>query len=493
MCHKYSPKAREMKLFQFVLTACFLMTSCYCINSNYKNFENLFSNLTSFSKLVSATKAATLKVFSIYASSANVISNNKMSQNVGTFIQQIYQIFSTNPHAAFRHFTSSSISLYSGSKIRFAILVIRNFEEFQEIYDKIPPTDNFWRSAYLVVILVDGEISEIENIFSLLWKYQSNNVNVMFDDGTGDILVKTFIPFSDKNCSNTSPVLINKFVNETFSSDDFFPNKMLNLHNCPIRVTLSNSSEPAVIAQLLPNGTYKLSGSDIKIIQAISENLNFSLNFTFIGSESFIYEKGARKSVLSMIDDGEADLSISDWWLKFDRMKVLDTTIPYHNDKMVMVIPRGQSFTSIDKLILPFDPLVWVLVLAVFIIGFTVISIVRRRSKVTQNFVFGLKFRHPYLNMIIGFVGGTQPVLPKRNFARFLLMTFLMYSLVMRTLYQGSYYKILKSNKNHKIVQSIDEMIEKDFKFYLPPDIADMFRAAGALKHVTDRFVDENC
>jgi len=92
------------------------------------------------------------------------------------------------------------------------------------------------------------------------------------------------------------------------------------------------------------------------------------------------------------------------------------------------------------------------------------------------------------LNMLIGAVGGSQPVLPKRNFARFILMMFLLYALVIRTLYQGSYFKLLKSNRPKRKVQSIDEMVEKDFKFYVSNEVAELFQATAA---VEERYTDK--
>jgi hypothetical protein len=115
--------------------------------------------------------------------------------------------------------------------------------------------------------------------------------------------------------------------------------------------------------------------------------------------------------------------------------------------------------------------------------GFLVIFIVSRRSKIVQNFVYGRNVKDPTLNLFIGFIGGSQTVLPGRNFARFLLMSFLMYLLVIRTLYQGSYFKLLQSENKHKSVQSIEEMIEKNFTFYVSVGNFEFFKDTEWLKN----------
>lgn len=84
--------------------------------------------------------------------------------------------------------------------------------------------------------------------------------------------------------------------------------------------------------------------------------------------------------------------------------------------------------------------------------------------------------------MIIGFIGGSQKILPKTNFARFLLMMFLMNSLVIRTLYQGSFYQIMQSNNQQKEAQSINEMLEKDYKILVINAVKDMLQGSDMMK-----------
>jgi hypothetical protein len=70
------------------------------------------------------------------------------------------------------------------------------------------------------------------------------------------------------------------------------------------------------------------------------------------------------------------------------------------------------------------------------------------------------------MNLLAALVGGTQSRLPKRNFARFLLILFLLFSIVIRTLYQGSFYQLLNSNQQKEPVKSLEEMMSKGFNFY---------------------------
>jgi hypothetical protein len=346
------------------------------------------------------------------------------------------------------------------------VFVIKSFKDFQNLQQQLTAT-KFKFNGYFLIVSIDGEIQEIKEIFSLLWKLQIFNVNAIFEDANGEILVKTFLPFSLGNCNNTKPILINRFKNGKFENglENFFPNKMNNLHGCKIKVSTTNSSELVGKIKVLPNGEIKFSGRDMKLIYAISISLNFKINFTYIGPFGYFYSNGTSKGVLGTLLDSKADLTIAGTFLKANRLKFFDASI-YHSEGFVFLIPQGREFTAFEKLIFPFDFAVWILVHIFFLVGFVVIIVIKRQKKVVQDFVFGENVKNPNLNFFIGFIGGSQTILPKYNFARFLLMMFLLYSLVLRTAYQGSYFKLMQSNKKHKEVQSIDEMIEKNFTLY---------------------------
>lgn len=57
--------------------------------------------------------------------------------------------------------------------------------------------------------------------------------------------------------------------------------------------------------------------------------------------------------------------------------------------------------------------------------------------------------------------------LPGRNFSRFLLVSFMLFSLVMRTAYQGKQFQFMQNEMRRPDVKTIDEMIESNFTLYV--------------------------
>lgn len=464
-----------MKLWSCFNFLGFVLTTCDCGNFSDRKFA-----IQSQRKLASAVAKLAVDVFSIDAATINLISPETCVTSQDFKDELLQQVFATQK-LILRQETASKMRTIPGRRKRFVILLIASFTDFLEIYQKMSPkVFNF--SGFYLIVLVDGKASELQNIFELFWKIQIFNVNIVSENESGTVLMETFMPFNDQSCNNVNSVIINqyretKFVNQF---ESVFPDKMKSLNNCPVRVSISNNTKPFVIVKQ-SNNTLKFDGQDIKLITALSESLNFKIDYTFIGPVGYFYENGSAEGSLKVLIDSKADLSISYFLMKANRKKFFDSTTSYTSEPMNFVIPAGRDLTAFEKLVFPFSNAVWILIFACFTIGFLVIFIVAQTHAIVQNFVFGTGVKNSALNMFVGFIGGAQQVLPRRNFARFLLMSFLMYALVMRTLYQGSYYQLVQSNKRHNEVQSIDEMVRKDFKFYVPSGITDVFQGTQTI------------
>lgn len=436
-------------------------------------------------KLFDGVNEVIEKIFVNYAETINLIAPD--NSELLDFKDKLLQVIFEKPKLAVRQESASRLANTSRQPRRNLIFLVGKFEDFTEIEQNISPQIFHFNGLYLIV-LTNGLIDKLEDLFKVLWAHQIFNVLVMFKDKTHSVLVETFKPFNLQNCNSTEPVIVNQFENGRFlnGTENLFPEKMKNLMGCSVRVSIGNSIRPFVIENQLSNGSSYLSGRDYYLIKTLSESLNFTINFTYIGHEGYFYKNGSSEGPLRFLKESYADLSLCNWWLKTSRAKFFDVSTSYISDQIIMVVPSGRDLTTFEKLSYPFTVTVWILILVCFFVGFSVILIIRIQFKMLQNFVFGSNVHHPFLNMFIAFIGGVQNTLPRRNFARFLLMAFLMYSLVIRTLYQAAFYHLLQSNIQQKSVQSIDDMVSNDFEFYTIPWVAEIF---SELETLRSRFV----
>ena len=353
-----------------------------------------------------------------------------------------------------------------------SLIVVGGLEDFYDISSKIS-SKSFYFNGFFLIVNLSGIASQTEEIFKEMWKLQIYNVIVVYENAY-KLYTQTFLPFNSERCNDTSPVAMFKGDNK-IATKNLFPNKMKNLHGCTIRVSTSTDSKPGVIVSKSPDGSFEFKGSDIDLINAIAKSLNFKISYTDVTSFGFEFADGSYQGALKALQENRADFSVSEWWLVVNRLEYFDSTDSYDSEMSVFAIPPGRQLTSFEKLVYPFSTPVWILILLCFLIGSLIIKIATCRGMTAQTFVFGKGVKNPTLNMFAAFIGDAQTRVPGRNFARFLLMNFLLYSMVMRTLYQASFFKLLNSDVHLKEVQTIQEMIDEGFEFYGANGTQDVF------------------
>lgn len=172
---------------------------------------------------------------------------------------------------------------------------------------------------------------------------------------------------------------------------------------------------------------------------------------------------------MAMVMKNEAEFTLGMFTITYLRSKFMTSSEFYYSVPFILIVPPGIPFSSFEKLFRPFQLPVWMLLFVTFVAAACVVTAVKFQSVHIRNFVFGSKNKSPYLNILNVFVGGSLTLLPRRNFARSLLMMFLLFSIVKRTLYQGALFQFLQADDRNKEVQTIDELVEKGFLVHMMP------------------------
>lgn len=171
---------------------------------------------------------------------------------------------------------------------------------------------------------------------------------------------------------------------------------------------------------------------------------------------------------MKKVIDGEADLLVGMCAITPLRLKHMDCIKSHMSFPFLLIVPPGAEFTPFEKLLRPFHLEVWLMLCLVFICGFWFILVISTMGSVKlKHTIFGEHCGNPYLNMLDIAFGGSMKTPPRRNFPRLLFATFILFCLVIRSLYQGLLFEFLQSDNRAIPVMTIDEMIEKDFYFYM--------------------------
>jgi hypothetical protein len=214
---------------------------------------------------------------------------------------------------------------------------------------------------------------------------------------------------------------------------------------------------------------YKISGEFegnqgvlYQILMVLAKMLNFEINL-------FTWSR-AMGTELKHFEDNKIDLIVfSACFPTENKIKSVVSshhiTHPFLSEVEFFVVPPGEEYSGFDKLVLPFDSPTWFLIGLTFFVAFSIIFIVHFLSTKIQDFIFGNNVLSPTFNIAAHFFGLGQIALPRRNFPRFLLTIFILFSLIIRTAYQGKNFEFLQKEMRKPEANSVEEMINRNYKF----------------------------
>lgn len=313
-----------------------------------------------------------------------------------------------------------------------------------------------------LVVLHKNSKSHLNDLVNYFWKKLLINVSFLVINKS-EILIQTFIPYNDRKCNDTELETINRFDERSgnWKTDKFFPKKLNNFHRCFLTVTTYKNVVPYIVHEEYINGKMQLKGRVIQMIDALATSLNFTTKLEYEPSVA------AWEKCIDRVANYEADLFIGNLVLDLSRTKYLDFTIPIFFETLKFVIPPGRPYTQIENLTRAFDITVWYMILCVFLLTALGVLILSGRSKNVKIYAFGIGYRNAFMDFLGTVFGVTGTSMPDLNIPRIIIIKFVIFCFVIRTVYQGSLFNFLQSNGKLKPAQSIDDMINRGYTFYM--------------------------
>lgn len=351
-------------------------------------------------------------------------------------------------------------------KRNFVIIFFDTLDGFVKFHEKISG-EKFDHSGFYLIILKQEQFGCIEQMFKLMWELMIYNVNAVVYEDYKRISLFTFIPFSDKLCGNVRPVKISDLNSETLSwtSQDFFPKKFKNLQDCSIRVGTYESA-PGLIVRNVGNEN-KILGFEGDLFNAIAQGLNFRMDVKVVNyGGGSVNENGTASGLVERVMLNEFDLMMSLFSANYLRTLFLTATKSYYVDKMIIIIPADRLMDPFLKLFYVFHIVLWITLVTIFISTLVIFQIVKTTfPQFHQKFLS--EIRIPYLSLLVAFVGGSEKTLPRKDFPRILLAMFLLFFMVIRTIYQGGLFNILKRDIRINEINSIKDINTFHYTFYI--------------------------
>lgn len=318
-------------------------------------------------------------------------------------------------------------NLTSNTKMRNFVILIDQ-ENTEVIQTQMTANRNrFDNSGFYLVYFLDGSNlpTAIEKLIQTFSDLFIQNVNFLIKQGD-EFILTTFFPFTESSCESRKSVMINKFV-DSWETSIFYPKKMKNFFKCPLKTAAFLYPPVIMMEGNYETSNYTLYGSDIELYKAFAEALNFTIVYDFDpkpGAWGILSEDGKATGGFLKIKSRQADVMLGMLSKIYTRAKFISFSSTFSLNPVMLIIPRGAPFSSFEKLFRPFEDVVWIYLLIVFLSGFILVTVLTIQPRnLMKTFLIGKEINMPALNMIVALVGGSQHILPIKSVARILLMT----------------------------------------------------------------------
>ncbi|CRK92117.1 CLUMA_CG005842, isoform A [Clunio marinus] len=376
-------------------------------------------------------------------------------------------ISSTDSSTTFSITSSDDNIFHEAIDKKVAIIIVDTLTSFTKFQDTFLSCKKIAKNGFFLIIFPNATSQDLKKMFLLLWENFIYNVaSLTIDENL--IGMFTFFPFSQKlHCNNAFAVKINEYNGQHWMSEKFYPEKFKDLKACQIRVG-TFETEPSVMRKVVNDNKTKVYGSEVDVLLGMSDLMNFTPIFHFyIKSSGDIYENGTSTGLMNKLMRKKEDVVIGFLSLMYSRAKFLSATTAFTYEPLAIVIPPGGYFTAFEKLYFPFSTFVWILLILMLIATIFVVLITRLCFNNLYAFLVGDNIKTPLLNFFLIVYGLAQHQLPKRNFARYLIMNLMLFFLIIRNYYQGVMFQFLQTELRRPDIASIDELIKEDFNFYV--------------------------
>lgn len=320
--------------------------------------------------------------------------------------------------------------------VRFPAIILLDSEDYTNELRRsmrLAPGAQYYEN--LLYYIPHRGFNDFFSILENATQYLDTNMYLKVIDDTTVDLVASFM-FEPGKCRQAELKTINRFSlkNMKWSNETFFPRKFENFNGCTLVVgnISTEYNEP---------GHWDL-------ISVLAKTLNFK-------PELKNYTYGSPEYDLLNIISPQTESEFQDF----------DISSALFMDFFTCTVPTGVPYTQFEKMFIMFDKETWICIFATLVGAFLVIQVINRMSVQVQKFVFGRTVQTPTLNVAEVFLVGLQSRLPGRNFARYMLMMFIIWTMIIRTCYQSILYKNLQKDMRKPMIRTLKELKEQNFTF----------------------------
>lgn len=177
------------------------------------------------------------------------------------------------------------------------IIFIDSYESFWTFFSSMSPSLFEYQGFYLFVLTTYShqQYPIMKEIFDWLWTDYIVNANIVWlaPQNDDEAILYTYYPYTRFFCGKAVPIQLNQFRFGVWlqSQSSFFPEKMENLHGCPLTVS-TVFSPPFMIFKQRENGEIYTDGIDGVLLRVLAQRMNFSVILIQVDDQGSVDENG---------------------------------------------------------------------------------------------------------------------------------------------------------------------------------------------------------
>lgn len=191
----------------------------------------------------------------------------------------------------------------------------------------------------------------------------------------------------------------------------------------------------------------------------------------------------------------EANLSLGCFRCSSDRAIVTSLTNPHYDTAQVIFIFRPLNvYSRLEILILPLAKDIWIGIIILKIIEVTFILYSYKFQRKLFNFVSPHSYGVALMNSLAVFLGLPIKDLTRRNFSRYLLFMWIIFTFIIRNSYSARLFDLMTVENSANLPQGFSDLLRMGYKFFMTESTYGAVkgvRKASKLEVETIRISDE--
>ncbi|KAM8720662.1 hypothetical protein ACLKA7_006666 [Drosophila subpalustris] len=380
------------------------------------------------------------------------------------------------------HINGSSPVRVPGRKYCNLILI----DAYESLRDTMIAVDNagYDNHEYYFIFLQTCDVfiqHELELILKHCLAHYWLNCNVMVQTAKVEVLIYSYYPYREQHCQTAQPELVNRFDGHRMINDPMFPNKLTQMHQCPLTLALWHM--PPYVELSWDNHTSQLlaRGFEVLLVNHLAQHLNFTLvllklNLLHVDKYQLALANGAEEGPIELLMQQRANLSIG-YFRKTARRDQLMTSPPahYYVPLVATVELEYFRFGHWALLTFPFQAIVWRTLLAALLLHWS---------------VYMWRWRGMGGQVLELLLGVALARLPRSWMQRIIYVHWLLGSIPLRIVYQSLLFHFMRLQLFETLPSSFEQLLGSNFHAICTSNTHQMLREMQQVERNLESFTD---